>query len=240
MSAATLRRRLLAGAALWLSLGASAAGIGAETTAWGSHGMAVFGGRDALYASHLPMFHAPHDMQVVLRFHLQDRQNDARLRAALAAQAELWTLEPQEFDLLRLQPGHAAPLRQFGARLVQGHFERGGQERYAGQTVIVEQVLLFRRLSGQPRRQSEGRYHLLGSGRERFLLKEIDRRPDFDLIMALRPLTESHAALPALISVPGDALQPPTLSAWRKILEQQAGPGVTPGPVLYFETGDLQ
>lgn len=33
----------------------------------GTHGMALFGGKDALYTSHLPMFHAPHDYQLVLQ-----------------------------------------------------------------------------------------------------------------------------------------------------------------------------
>ena len=116
-------------------------------SAIGSHGMAVFGGKAGLYASHLPMFHAPHDTQLVFRFHLADAAQDATLRKALATKPMLWTLDPQRFDLLRFSPGHADPIKQFRARVVEGHFERGGNERMAGQTVVVDEVLVFRRLS---------------------------------------------------------------------------------------------
>lgn len=56
----------------------------ADETAMGGHGMAVFGGREGLYASHLPMFHAPHDTQLLLRFHLADAAADRALRERLA------------------------------------------------------------------------------------------------------------------------------------------------------------
>lgn len=82
----------------------------AQAVGYGSHGMAVFGGRDGLYASHLPMFHAPHDAQVLLRFRLADASVDASLRARLALRPQLWTLDPESFDLHRLQPGNPEPL----------------------------------------------------------------------------------------------------------------------------------
>ena len=50
----------------------------------GQHGMALFGGKEGLYASHLPLFHAPHDHQVILRVHVADPTTDAALRVALA------------------------------------------------------------------------------------------------------------------------------------------------------------
>ncbi len=47
----------------------------------GVHGMVVFGGRDGLYASHLPLFRAPHDRQIVLGLVLDDRAVDRAMRA---------------------------------------------------------------------------------------------------------------------------------------------------------------
>lgn len=221
---------------------------------YGSHGMAVFGGRDGLYASHLPMFHAPHDTQVLLRFHLADASVDASLRARLALRPQLWTLEPELFDLHRLQPGAEQPLKQFTARFVQGHFERGGVERFAGQTVVVDEVLLFKPLDFKPANEgkvarSAGSYLLLGGAREFFAVKEIDRRPDFDTIVAMKPLPHAKqtkvegAPAPTLVRrflLPTDDLKEPTGPALQTALQAQGGVALKVGKTLYFETEDLK
>lgn len=161
---------------------------GAET-AMGSHGMAVFGGREGLYASHLPMFHVPHDSQLVLRFHLADAKADKALRETLAREPRLWTFDPEPFDLLRFATGHQKPLREFKARFFEGHFERGGKPQAREQRVVVDEVLLFRRLSAAPREAARGSYRLIGKGDEWFAFKTIDRRPDFDHIVRLQAPT---------------------------------------------------
>lgn len=226
----------------------------AQPVGFGSHGMAVFGGRDGLYASHLPMFHAPHDTQVLLRFHLADARVDASLRARLALRPQLWTLEPELFDLHRLAPGHEQPLKQFTARFVQGHFERGGVERFAGQTVVVDEVLLFKPLDFKPAndaqaQRSAGSYLLLGAGREFFAVKEIDRRPDFDAIVAMKPLPHAkHAKVdggPARTLVrrfllPTDDLKAPAGPSLQTALQAQLGGALKVGKTLYFETEDLK
>lgn len=230
------------------------AALAAEPLGYGSHGMAVFGGRDGLYASHLPMFHAPHDSQVLLRFHLADARVDASLRARLALRPQLWTLEPGLFDLHRLAPGHEQPLKQFTARFVQGHFERGGVERFAGQTVVVDEVLLFKPLDFKPASDAQvahsaGSYLLLGVGREFFAVKEIDRRPDFDTIVAMKPLP--HAAqtkaqgVPARtlvrrFTLPTDDLNAPSRTSLQSALEAQVRAALKVGKTLYFETADLK
>lgn len=215
-----------------------------KSIGWGSHGMAVFGGHDGLYASHLPMFHAPHDTQVIIRFHLQDQTIDAELRNALAQKPELWTLDPEEFDLLKLALGHTMPLKKFTARFVQGHFERGGKERFTGQTALIDEVILFRRLSATERKHTAGRYHVIGKGREHFLIKEIDRRPDFDLIVALKPSDKRVLSLPKSIAIPSDKLAAPTAQLWESALKKQAGSGWKMGwkigDIIYFETEDLK
>ncbi|RTL22242.1 MAG: hypothetical protein EKK52_06670 [Burkholderiales bacterium] len=217
-----MRRRSVAIAAL-LPLFAAA-----EETAMGGHGMAVFGGREGLYASHLPMFHAPHDSQVLLRFHLADPTADTALRDTLAREPRLWTFDPEPFDLLRLQPGHARPLRAFKARFFEGHFERGGRPQAADQGVIVDELLFFRRLDATPRAAAVGQYRLIGRGEEWFAVKEIDRRPDFDQILRV---TAPRAR--GRVAVPLRGLTPP-LEALPRALRATA---VTQ---LYFETDDLR
>lgn len=250
---------------LWMAAGAHAADASVPTVVpvamekvadskppgYGSHGMAVFGGRDGLYASHLPMFHAPHDSQVLLRFHLADAGVDASLRARLALRPQLWTLDPEPFDLQRLQTSHAEPLKQFNARFVQGHFERGGVERFTGQTVVIDEVLLFKPLDLKPTSdgavaQSAGRYLLLGSGREYFAVKEIDRRPDFDAIVAMKPLPTSkrpvreHTTVIQSFTLRTADLKAPTGPALQAALQGGVGRALQVGKTLYFETEDLK
>ncbi len=211
---------------------------------WGTHGLALFGGSDALYASHLPMFHAPHDVQMIIRFHVSDTATDRAIRNALNSTPELWTIDPEEFDLDRLAPGHPDPLKSFNARIVQGHFERGGKERFTMQTLIIDEVLFFHHLSGETRQHSEGRYLVIGKTKPRFLVKKIDRRPDFDLIVLLNSSRDSmHDGwdhMPTEILLPSENLLAPSQHAWRRALTKQLGKKVDVGSVLYFETGDLR
>jgi hypothetical protein len=226
----------------------AASAVTATSPGWGSHGMAVFGGNEGLYASHLPMFHVPHDAQVVFRFHLKDPATDIALRRTLTSKPELWTLDPEKFDLHRFEPGHTNPLKQFSARFVQGHFERDGKERYLNQTVVVDEIIIFQRLSFTPRVESKGRYRVIGKGLERFVLKEIDRRPDFDLIATLKPPVNNTAPLPMpmpmpmpnILLLPTNTLQAPSTDAWNIMLSKQAGNSASFGTLLYFETGDLK
>jgi len=221
-----MRKRVLLAALLFSPL------VHGAAPTMGQHGMALFGGADALYASHLPMFHAPHDYQVVVKLHLADQALDARLRRTLGRKVALWTLAPEQFELARLGPGSKQPLTRFKADIVEGHFEQGGATRYAGATVIVDQVLVFRQLSAAPRKVAASRYLQLGRGRARFLVKQIDSRPDFDHIIAIRTRA---AAAGAPVSVPKTALAPPGAAQIGAAL-----PGATVLGTVYFCTEDLK
>lgn len=208
---------------------------------FGTHGMALFGGQQGLYASHLPMFHPRHDVQVVFRLHLQDATRDAELRQRLARHPQLWTLEPEKFDLQRLAPGHPQPLRQFSAKIVQGHFERDGTLQYEAQTVVVEQILLYHALAPELKQARMGQYMVIGRGKEHFVLKQIDRRPDFDWISVLH--APENTRLPAQFRIPNrqhaGKLLAPDANAWHKALQPWRGRAKI-GKNLYFETGDLE
>ena len=216
---------------LFAMLVASSLAAAANPT-FGQHGMALFGGKDGLYAAHLPMFHAPHDYQVILRVRLADPAQERALRQRLHGKTALWTLAPEKFEIDRLAPGAAQPLAGFKADLVQGHFEQGGATRFAGADVVVEQVLLFRRLSLQPVQTLTARYVQLGAGAQRFLVKLVDSRPDFDHIVAISarrdaPLKE--------VAVRRRALAEPAAHALRRAL-----PGAAVIGTIYFSTQDLK
>lgn len=193
----------------------------AQDTSMGSHGMALFGDRDGLYASHLPMFHAPHDHQVVLQVRAADPEVDRALRARMQGRTALWTIDPERFLLSRFGPGSASPLKAFNADVFEGHFERGGQRAYAQTAFVVEKVVYFQRLDPAPRTRGESHYLPVG----KYLFKQLDSRPDFDHIVKL--------AAPA---------QGPVTIRKRGLANPEAAlRGVAPvAGTVYFETGDLR
>jgi hypothetical protein len=199
---------------------------------FGTHGMVVFGGRDALYASHLGMFHSPHDTQLVLRFHLANPRQDRALRARLGGKPALWTLAPEKFALARLAPAAALPLHHFQADLVQGHFEQGGTIKFPRATITVDEVLLYRPLVGRPQAHDHAQYMQIGTGSKRYLVKLIDSRPDFDHIIAVRAAPGTPTAV---VKLPKIALTQPGDDALSRAL-----PGAQVDGTVYFSTDDLK
>lgn len=225
-----MKRRFAALALALLAVAPLTAAAGGPT--FGQHGMALFGGRDGLYAAHLPMFHAPHDYQVLLQIRLADKAQDAALRKRLGAAPVLWTLAPEKFDIDRLAPGAPNPLAGFKADLVLGHFEQDGKTEYAGAALVVEKVLLYRRLSPKAATQAQSRYLQVGSGTQRFLVKEVDSRPDFDHIAAVAaPPRASTAAL---------AVPKAGLGETPAALLQRALPGARVTGTIYYSGADLK
>ncbi|MQA41097.1 hypothetical protein [Rugamonas aquatica] len=220
--------------ALLLSLALVAGGANAADATYGEHGMALFGGQQGLYASHLPMFHAPHDYQVILQVHVADPATDAALRRRLDGKTALWTIAPEKFELSRLAPASAAPLRQFKADVVQGHFEQGGKTQFAAATIVVDKVLMFRQLSPTQKTSNDASYVQIGSGSQRYLVKQIDSRPDFDHIVSY---AAAGGAPTAAITLNKQALQQPQAAALAAALHV---PASAIRGTVYFYTDDLK
>ena len=220
--------------ALLLSLALIMGGAGAADATYGEHGMALFGGQQGLYASHLPMFHAPHDYQVILQVHVADPATDAALRRRLDGKTALWTIAPEKFELSRLAQASAAPLRQFKADLVQGHFEQGGKTQFAAATIVVDKVLMFRQLSPAQKTSSDASYVQIGSGSQRYLVKQIDSRPDFDHIVSY---AAAAGASTAAITLNKQSLEQPQAAALAAALHV---PASAIRGTVYFYTDDLK
>jgi len=208
--------------------------VQAADQTYGTHGMALFGGQEGLYASHLPMFHAPHDYQVILQVHIADPATDAALRKRLDGKDALWTIDPEKFELSALAPEAKAPRKDFRADLVQGHFERGGTAQFKGATVIIDKVLVFRQLDSKASNASMSRYMQIGSGAQRFLVKEIDSRPDFDHIV-------SYRAAPGAPTAPVQVRKWGIRAAGNDALAMALKANTAAiGGTIYFETDDLK
>ena len=207
----------------------------------GTHGMALFGGHDGLYGYHLAMFHAPLDRQVLLRLSAIDPALDATLRQALAGRPTLWTLNPERFDLDRLAPAASDLLDGFKADIVLGHFERGGRLVHANGGLRVDRVIAYRPLAlaiSAPAISAPKllRYDLIGDGDERFLIKRIDRRPDFDQIVSLRTTSRSKRCA---LTLNADGLRSPSMTQLADALRRQANVIATDLVSLYDDRADL-
>ena len=229
-----LPRRALLAALCLLPVAAAAAGE-AQGPSWGEHGMVLFGGRDGLFASHMPMFHRPHDVQAILRLRATDPARERELRAWLAQSPSLWTIVPAAFNLDDLAPGAARPLAHLDADVVRGHFERGGTTRARAVGFEVERVLVWRRLDPRAAPPALATYAIVGAAPEageRFAVLEIGPRPAVDHIVAL----SASAALPFAVRVPRVAAE----AAPAVFLEALAGAGVRVRETISLETADLR
>lgn len=125
------------------------AGASARADMPSTHGMLLFG-EQVTYASHLPMFHAPHDYQVILKLKVDQftRPSSIAFNAYKAAQAQgktLFTIEPEKMDLTKVISGEKT---SFIANIYDGHFEQGGA-LLGKQVFNIEKVVFSKKLNAQ-------------------------------------------------------------------------------------------
>lgn len=117
-----------------------------EGSRMGSHGMALLTDGEHVYASHMPLYFAPHDVQLVYKvslFHAPG--NSAKNKAIKAALFnKLVTLLPENFDLNTLINGEALLVK---SKIYDGHFERGGNVWFEDVYVQFESQIYKRMLT---------------------------------------------------------------------------------------------
>jgi hypothetical protein len=140
-----------------------------------THGMLLFG-TDEVYLSHLPMFHRPHDYQVILKVdlpatiqksYLEDRRKNPK--------EKIYTFVPTSFVLPTLKD---KPFALEGS-IYRGHFERGGTEILKNVKTGIPKILEFKKLDAAAT-LSAPEYYLVGSPGKFFMIHSIVGRPNFD------------------------------------------------------------
>lgn len=139
------------------------------------HGMLVFG-KEKIYLSHLPMFHHPHDYQIILEASFPEQVKGIYKRSKDFTPNLIHTLVPEPFGLKNLPSA-------FKADLYLGHFERGGRPIATKVQVKVEKVLFYKKFDPFGTKPERGAYLLLGNAKEQFLIHEIFSAPDFDQVL---------------------------------------------------------
>ena len=142
------------------------------------HGMLLFG-NDKIYLSHLPMFHSPHDYQVILETKLSQPTKEIYLQAKKSNPSEtVYTLVPEVFVL----PEMISNPKPFKATIFQGHFERGGNPIAGNITVNISKVIYFKKFDPRNSHPKKVKYIYFGQ-EEIFGVHLITTKPDFDHIV---------------------------------------------------------
>ena len=214
----------------------------ADESHMGLHGMTLFGGKDGLFASHLPMYHHPHNVQMIMQFHFEDHAVDHTVRQQLQASAttaeQLWTIVPNPFDLMRLSPLAVTPINTLQVEVVQGHFERGGTSQYSQQDIIIDRVIVFTELSMKTHQQKalNAQYLVVSpslNSSNQFLIKLIENRPEADHLLRI---VDHDFANTSQITVPLNGLLHPSLPE----LATQLSVPIEQISEIYLEMDELQ
>ncbi|MFC3649437.1 hypothetical protein ACFOOH_20735 [Planctobacterium marinum] len=148
----------------------------------GSHGMVLFSDGDRLFASHLPLYQAPHDYQLIYEVELQSQEKlIAQLISGEQTEEHMLTLLPEHFDLNKLIEGESITLN---ATVFKGHFERGGKPWLSEQEVFFKKPLYRRQLTGNVSANAEpNQWHSILLSEQRLLFVHlIGPAPSFDAI----------------------------------------------------------
>lgn len=196
-----------------------------------THGMAVVG-QQQIYLSHLPMFHSPHDYQVILEVQLDAGSQAKYAQAKTLAPDELITIVPEVFVL----PEMVAQPRPFKADLFKGHFERDGSVFIENATVTITKVIYFKKFSSTDSAPAQAHYILFGNSTEQFLAHTITAKPDFDQLLRVdaQSLLEKYSG--KVLEFPGIA-NSQALQAGDQLTTQ--GGMIHVHSSLYLEYGDL-
>lgn len=146
-----------------------------------THGMAVIG-RQKIYLSHLPMFHSPHDYQVILEVTLDASAQTKYQDFRSSSPDGLVTMVPETFVL----PEMVAHPHPFKAAFYKGHFERGGTTFIDEAVVTITKVIYFKKFSPTDTKPTSAHDIVFGNSAEQFLAHEITAKPDFDHLVRVK------------------------------------------------------
>ena len=165
------------------------------------HGLLVFG-QKSIYLSHLPMFHHPHDYQVLLEADLGLDANAAFFGdQKLHPDQKVYTFAPYPMVLPDVVVGKIS----FSGDLYRGHFEKDGVMIKSSITASIRKVLYFQKFDPNATRARQLTYLLFGRAGDLWMAHLISTKPDFDQI--------AHVLSPQLVPGPGQVVHLKILNA---------------------------
>ena len=142
----------------------------------GTHGMALLSYSSTIYASHLPLYQKPHNVQLLYKLSVKDLH-----LIQLVRDAELVTIKPKKFNLQRLMRGEKMVVT---ADIYMGHFERDGMVVYENMELSFDKQLYVRELKDLPKASKNQEYDVVQLRKnKRIYIHRITQAPSYDHII---------------------------------------------------------
>jgi hypothetical protein len=198
------------------------------------HGMLIFG-TEKIYASHLPLFHAPHNYQIILELELDKTAKQKFIKDQQQhPEFTTYTIEPERFIL----PDKINSKGNFKANLYRGHFERGGVKIADSISIKIVAVIYFKKFDSAEVRPADAAYLLFGNSKEQFAVHQISNKPDFEQIIHLKADLQKSKLETVIFSVTNNPVGVSSNNIIVKMNGKQAD--ITLLKQLYLEFDDLK
>ena len=139
----------------------------------GVHGMVLMNKASTIFAYHLPLYHKPHDVQLLYKL---DVKNVALVH--LVRDNDMVTIKPKPFNLQRLMRGEKVALE---ADIYIGHFERDGMLVYENMTLNFAKQLYVRKLDDISPSSNNQEYDVVSYRKNnKIYIHRIQQAPSFD------------------------------------------------------------
>ena len=143
----------------------------------GVHGMVLMSKSSTVFAYHLPMYHEPHNVQLLYKLEVKDFNLIQVVR-----DNELVTIKPEPFNLQRLIRGEKLTIK---ADVYIGHFERDGMKVYNSIDIVFGKQLYVRELTDLEESSNQQEYEIVSynSKDDRLFVHKLQKAPSFDHII---------------------------------------------------------
>ena len=144
----------------------------------GVHGMVLVTHGSNIYASHLPLYNKPHNVQLLYKL---DNNDLALLQTVRDSQ--LITIKPKSFNLQRLMRGEKMVIE---ADLYAGHFERDGMLVYDNISLSFDKQLYVRTFDDIKPSSTKQEYDVVSLRKNyKFYIHRIQQAPSFAHILGV-------------------------------------------------------
>lgn len=137
------------------------------------HGMALVTHSSSIYASHMPLYDKPHNVQLIYKI---DTKSIPLIQ--LVRDNDLVTIKPNKFNLQRLMRGEKITIN---ADVYMGHFERDGMLVYENMPITFAKKLYVRDFSDIKESSSRQKYDVINLKKNnRIYIHRIQKAPSYD------------------------------------------------------------
>jgi hypothetical protein len=142
------------------------------------HGMALVTQGSSIYASYLPLYNKPHNVQLLYKL---DNKNLAVLQTI--RDSSLITIKSKPFNLQRLMRGEKMVIQ---ADLYAGHFDRGGMLVYENISLSFDKKLYVRTFDDIKPSSTKQEYDVVSLRKNyNIYIHRIQQAPSFDHILGI-------------------------------------------------------